>query len=233
MSNQEQSAAKPTGVPVEYVCPLCGGWDGLCAAFYAFLPFIDHLIDDLFCLHERKHRRVFLSDGRVWYRDPKKNQLVADLPPYRPDAPEWMLLLGKGQKILPQAKIFLLDVADWLEKALASIEGLNALNHSDLFTAEALLRFAQGLSPEYQEQRDYLLGYRERLEQTGTDPKWLVRCGRQAGFVAQSIAGARWELSTTSSREMVRQLARNPRGKDPRMLKIQGERFWWDPEAGD
>jgi len=64
------------------------------------------------------------------------------------------LLLEKGQKILAQAKFFLLDVADWLEKALSSLAGLDALQHSDLLAAEALLRLVQRLSPTYAEQRE-------------------------------------------------------------------------------
>ncbi len=75
----------------------------------------------------------------------KRNRLIAGLPPYRPDVPEWELLLEKGQKILPQAKFFLLDVADWLEKVLSSLEGLDAIQHSDRLGAEALLRLLQTL----------------------------------------------------------------------------------------
>jgi hypothetical protein len=232
MSNQEEPAAKPTaGSLVEYVCPPCGGWDQLCAVFSAFLPFIDHLIDDLFCVQHGKRGRLFVSESRVWYRDTEKNQLIAGLPPYRPDAREWKQLLEKCQKILPQAKVFLLDVADWLEKALSSVEGLEALRTSDLLTVEELARLIQTLSSAYGEQRVYLLGYPERLEQTGTDPKWLARPGRQAGFVARSMAGARWDLSPSSSREMLRLMERNPRGKILRTLKIEGERFWWDEEG--
>jgi hypothetical protein len=137
--------------------------------------------------------------------------------------------LAKGQKILPQAKFFLLDIADWLEKALSSLEGLKSIRKSDLLAAEQVLTLVPTLAEEFQEQREYLMNYREQLEEACMDPKWLGRPGRQAGFIARSMAGVRWSLVPSSSREMIRQIVRNPRGPSLRQLKIQGERQWWEP----
>jgi hypothetical protein len=88
----------------------------------------------------------------------------------------------------------------------------------------------QTLIPEFQEPRDYLLKYEGKLKDTGMDPKWFTGRGRQAGFIARSMAGARWGLSPSSSREMVRQMEQNRRGPSLRKLKIRDERRWWEPE---
>ena len=138
--------------------------------------------------------------------------------------------MENGQKILPQAKFFLLDIADWLEKALSSLEGLDRLGKSDVLTAEQVIKLVQTLTPAFQEQRDYLLKDETKLMDTGMDPRWLTGSGRQAGFIARSMAGARWGLSPSSSREMIRQMEQNPRGPSLRKLKIGDERRWWESE---
>jgi len=99
-----------------------------------------------------------------------------------------------------------------------------------MLTAEQVVKLVQTLTPEFQEQREYLLNYEEKLKHTGMDPKWLTGPGRQAGFIARSMAGARWGLSPSSSREMIRQMEQNPRGPSLRKLKIREERRWWEPE---
>ena len=180
-------------------------------------------------LEHPKLKSPRLVGDQIWYQLPDTKEMICGLPPYEPDSEEWKRLLEKGRKILPQAKFFLLDIADWLEKALASLEALNSIKKSDLLAAEELAKLVQTLPQEFQEQREYLLNHRERLQDTGMDTKWLGTSGRQAGFVARSMAGARWNISPSSSREMIRQMARNPRGPSLRKLKIQGERGWWEP----
>jgi hypothetical protein len=69
--------------------------------------------------------------------------------------------------------------------------------------------------------------WRFQGEETATDVKWPRRPGRQSEFVAMCMAGARWNLAPLGSREIVRQLKLNPRGRSLRKLGIQGERFWW------
>ncbi len=232
MQYQEEPVAKRTeGNLVEYVCPVCGGWDRLCEVYRAFLPFIDHLIQDL-CLKEHpKLQQPFLVGHYLWFRIPGGDEIIHGLRSYVPNAPEWKVLLEKGEKILPQAKLFLLDIADWLEKALASIEQLNAIVQSDLLVAEQLVELVKGLPDEFHEQREYLLQHEDKLKDTGMDPKWRKSPGRQATFVAGSMAGARWGLTPSTSREFVRQVRRNPRGPRLRTLKIEKERYWWEPEA--
>jgi len=215
---------------VLYVCQVCGGYQTLIGASNKFLPFIDHLIGDLAQLEHPKLKNPRLVDDQIWYQLPETNEIICGLPPYKPDAEEWKRLLEDGRKILPQATFFLLDIADWLEKALSSLQGWDGLGKSDVLTAEQVVKLVQTLAPEFQEQREYLLKYEEKLKDTGMDPKWLTGPGRQAGFIARSMAGARWGLSPSSSREMIRQMEQNPRGPSLRKLKIREERRWWEPE---
>jgi hypothetical protein len=215
---------------VQYVCQLCGGYRTLIGASTKFLPFIDHLIRDLALLENPKLREPRLVGDQIWYQLPESNETIWGLPAYDPDSAEWKRLLANRQKILRQAMFFLLDIADWLEKALSPLGGLACLGTSDLLTAEQVVKLVKTLTPEFQEQRDYLLHYEEKLKDTGMDPKWLTGPDRQADFIARSMAGARWDLSPSSSREMIRQMARNARGESLRKLKIQAERRWWEPE---
>jgi len=227
---EEPVAKRKEGNLVEYVCPLCGGWDRLCEVYQAFLPFLDHLIQDL-CLKEHpKLKRPLLVGSHLWFQISDRD-IIYGLPRYEPNSPEWKRLLEKGEKILPQAKLFLPDIADWLEKALASIEQLNSIVQSDLFTAERLVKLAKGLPEEFKEQRECLLEYEGQLKDTGMDPKWRKSRNRQSVFVAESMAGARWGITPSTSREFIRQIRRNPRGPRLRTLKIAKERYWWEPEA--
>jgi hypothetical protein len=231
MQNDEGRVAKRNEANlVEYTCGLCGGFD-LEGVFFEFLPFIDHLTQHL-CLEQlRELSQPFPgANDEVWYRDPDTSEVIHGLPEYDPDSPGWQRFLKKKEKLLPQAKVFLLDIADWLERPLGSIEPLNSITQSDVLVAEQLVKLAQTLPPEYQEPRDYLLKHEEILKDTGMDPKWPKLPGRQARFVAESMAGARWRLTPSSSRELIRQIRRNPRGPTLRILKISEERYWWEPQ---
>jgi hypothetical protein len=230
MPNEDEPVAKPKeGSLVEYICPVCGGWDRGCEVYYAFLPFIDHLIRDLCIVQHARLKQPFLVGDRIWYRIPDTDEILYGLPPYEPNSREWKKLLDKGQKILPQAKLFLPDIADWLEKVLLPIEALNSIEKSDLSVAEQLVKLVQALPPEAQEQREYLLQHEETLKETGMDPKWLGGPGRQAGFVARSMAGARWSLTPSSSRELIRQVRRTPRVQALQTIGINKEGRWWEP----
>jgi hypothetical protein len=231
MQNEfEPVANRNEGGFVQYVCQVCGGYQTLIGASDKFLPFIDHLIRDLCVLEHPKLQNPRLVGDQIWYQLPESNEMLCGLPPYDRESKEWKRLLENGQKILPQAKFFLLDIAEWVEKALSSLDGLDSIEKSDVMTAEQVVKLVQTLIPEFQEQRDYLLNYEDKLKDTGMDPKWLTGPGRQAGFVARSMAGARWGLSPSTSREMIRQIERNPRGPSLRKLKIQDERRWWEPQ---
>jgi hypothetical protein len=139
-------------------------------------------------------------------------------------------LLGKNRKILPQAETFLLDIGNWLEVALASLVELNAIKKSDLKTADALVLLIKSLGKEFSEQREYLLQHGASLEDTGTDPKWLARPGNQARFVADSMGGARWGLTTSSSREMIRKTNPVIRRQAFKSLKLKLDGDWWRPQ---
>lgn len=230
MQNEGEPVTKrKEGSFVEYVCPLCGGWDALCAVFPAFLPFIDHLIGDLCLLQLRQLSRPINHEGQVWFVNPDTNELIPGLPAYEPDSPSWQRFLKKGEKLLPQAKFFLPDIADWLEKALAPIDRLKSIKQSDLFLAELLVELVKTLPPEFQEQHEYLLRHEEKLKNTGMDPKWKSEPGQQARFIARSLAGARWGLKPSTSREFIRQATRSPRGSVLGSLGFQKEGRWWEP----
>jgi hypothetical protein len=235
MQNEENRVAKPNeGSFVEYVCPVCGGWDRLGAVYSEFLSFIDHLIGDLCLLQLRELSQPFPGPNHeIWYRDPDTNEVIQGLPDYAPDSLAWKQLMEKGEKILPQAKIFLLDVADWLETALASIEEIGSILQSDILAADQLIKLVETLAPEFREQREYLLGHVEKMRETATDVKWPRRPGRQSEFVGMCMAGARWNLAPLGSREMVRKLRLNPRGPSLRKLGIRGERYWWKLQNED
>jgi hypothetical protein len=231
MQNEEQPIAKRRqGNLVEYICRQCGDYDRE-GVFYAFLPFIDHLIGHL-CLEQlRELSQPFHgANDEAWYRNPDTFDVIPGLPLYEPESLPWKRFLKKGEKLLPQAKVFLPDIADWLGKALDSIEPLNSILQSDVLVAEQLIQLSQGLTPEFQEQREYLLKCEEKLKDVGKDPKWPRLRGRQASFVGKSMAGARWKLTPSTSRELVRQIRRNPRGPTLRILNIRQERYWWEPQ---
>ena len=232
MQNEGEPVAKrKEGSVVEYVCPVCGGWEALCAVFPAFLPFVDHLIEHLCFKQLRELSQPFPgASGEALFRNPDTYEVIYTPPQYRPDSSAWRQFLKKGQKLLPQAKVFLPDIADWLEKALASIEELKSIKQGDLFAAVQLAELVKKLPPESQEQREYLLRHEEELKDTGMDPKWPKLPGRQASFVAKSMAGARWRLTPSTSREEIRQTRRNPRGPALPSLGIRKEGRWWEPE---
>lgn len=230
MQNEGDPATKrKEGSFVEYVCPVCGGWDALCAVFRAFLPFIDHLVGDL-CLKQLPQlSRPINHEGQAWFRDPDTNELIPGLPPYAPDSPPWQRFLKKGEKLLPQAKFFLPDIADWLEKALAPIERLKSIKKSDVVVADLLVELVKMMSPEFREQREYLLKYEDKLRDTGMDPKWNSESDERARFVARSLAGARWGLAPSTSREFIRQATHSSRGSQLEALGFKKEGRWWEP----
>jgi hypothetical protein len=169
-----------------------------------------------------------LVGDEIWYRIPGTNRLIPGLPAYSPDSIEWRELLGK-KKILPQAALFLPDVGNWLQIALSSLLELNAIQKSDLITAAALVSLIGSLGAEFGEQRHYLLRHDQHLQDSGTDPKWLAKPGNQARFVADSMAGARWGLTISSSREMIRTTSDAARRDVFKKLQIPLIENWWMP----
>jgi hypothetical protein len=138
--------------------------------------------------------------------------------------------LEPGQKMLPEAKWFLLDIADWIAVALVTLAELRFLQKSEIATAERLVTLVKSLGDEFQDQRNYLLSYEERLKEAGMDPKWSGNPGSQANFVARSMAGARWTLTNSSSREIIRSVNESERKDAFQKLKISTMRGWWLPE---
>jgi len=112
-------------------------------------------------------------------------------------------------------------VGDWLEQALMKFTEINAILTSNLKVAEDLVSFARRLPDDFREQRDYLLQHQERLQETGMDPKWPRKAGGQIRFVAESMAGAEWNLTPSTSREFIRE--HKPRKS---AIPAQDQRWW-------
>ena len=143
----------------------------------------------------------------------------------------WKRFLKRKERLLPQAKFFLPDLADWLEKALTTVEGIQALEASSLFVADQLLSLVATLSSEFDEQKQYFLEFAETLKETAMDPKWQGSWPGRSGFVAASMADARWDLTPSSSREMVRQERLKQRGQRLRNIWIAHPHRWWDADS--
>lgn len=230
MPDQREPVAKKIAAnTVEYVCPRCG-WYDMTGVFREFLPFIDHLVQDLALkFHPTLSQPIVQASGIIWFQRPATNNLILGLPPYSPDSAEWEVLLSKNEKLLPQAKLFLGDIASWLEQALNEIEELNHVKTSNIETAEQLLLLVKQLGEQFQEQQTYLLKYPDSLRGVATDPKWTGKEGKQASFIARSYAGARWKLTSSGSREMIRTVDQAARKEAIRYLKLGSNSSWWHP----
>ncbi len=145
---------------------------------------------------------------------------------------------------MPERKIFLSFIADWLEWAFVSIPELNSIGESSILVADRLVALIRGLPEPFQEQRDYLLKQEEKLRETGMDPKWPLTPGTQSRFAAESMAGAQWGLTPSSSREYIRREGKRTRTLKGREIFLdskaleeaifnQPEGRWWEAEGAD
>lgn len=241
MENTTETAAKQkTGSFGPYECPVCRPYP-VNHIYSSFLQFIDHLIDHVYRLNHKGQWEHVLLGGSWWYRieaepgNPATSRLVPELPPYHPNSPAWKdLCLAGNEKILPEARMFLPEVADWLADALATLDELNEISESSVLVADRLVQLVGKLSPQFQERRDYLLKEQAaKLKDTGMDPKWPRSPGQQVRFVAESMASARWGLTPSTSREFIRQ-ERQPQRQSARRAELrrfgfQKEGRWWEP----
>ena len=217
MENQEERAAKREAKESWRKCPICG------QEFEAFLPLIKHVEED----SRRESQMVKVELGAKDYLAKKIVQEF--LPSLRESGADRRR--GRRQsgiskrKVADKTKGLLSVVADWLERALANSSEINSIVTSDLKVAEELVGLARRLPENFQEQRDYLLKHQERLKEIGMDPKWPRKAGSQIRFVAESMAGAEWNLSPSTSREFIRQ-TKPRKGAIP----ATGQR-WWDPSS--
>src|SRR5206468_11281659 len=129
------------------------------------------------------------------------------------------------RKVADEAKALL--SSDWLEQPLTTFSEVNSIVTSDLKVAQDLVSFVRRLPDDFREQRDYLLQHQERLQETGMDPKWPRKAGGQIRFVAESMAGAEWNLRPSTSREFIRQ-TKLRKGAIPGVPQR-----WWDPGSKD
>jgi hypothetical protein len=217
MENQEERAAKREAKESWRKCPICG------QEFEAFLPLIKHVEED--CRRESQMVKVELG-GKDYLAKRIAQEFLPSLQGSGPDRRRGRRQSGVSKrKVADEAKGLLSVVADWLEQALTNFSEINSIVTSDLKVAEELVGLAQRLPDDFREQRDYLLKHQGRLKETGMDPKWPRKAGGQIRFVAESMAGAEWNLSPSTSREFIR-LQKPRRGAIPAVPQR-----WWDPRS--
>ena len=179
MANQQERSAKNEEGVFWRTCPICCRGNAASPRFNTFLPLIKHLTEH------------FVDWEKVPSADTGDVFLSSQRPP--------------KQKIPPRATLLLAMVADWLERALQAFPEINSINTSDLKVADQLVSLSARLPDRFEEQRKYLQKHKDKLRDTGMDPKWSRKPGRQIRFVAESMAGADWDLTPSVSREYIRE----------------------------
>ena len=214
MQNHEEEAAKKEEGVFWRECPICA------QEFKDFLPLIKHLEEH----RRRESQRIKIELGADDYL---QKAIAREF--FQGTETDRNILRPTGgaakRKFAADAKGLLVAVANWLQEALMTFSDINSLLTSDVKVAERLAGFASRLPDVFREQRDYLLKHRERLKETGMDPKWPRKAGSQIRFVAESMAGAEWNLSPSTSREFIRQ-TKLRKGAIPGMPQR-----WWDPAS--
>ena len=217
MQDQDERAAKKEEQQFWRKCPICG------QEFEAFLPLIKHVEED----SRRESQMVKVELGAKDYLAKRiAQEFLPSLQGSGADRRRGRRQSGVSKrKVADKAKGLLSVVADWLEQALTNFSEINSIVTSDVKVAEELVSLAQRLPDDFREQRDYLLKHQGRLKETGMDPKWPRKAGGQIRFVAESMAGAEWNLSPSSSREFIRQ-TKPRKGTIPATAQR-----WWDPSS--
>ena len=196
MSNQRERSAKNAEGVFWRTCPICSRGNAASPRFDSFLPLIRHMVEH------------FVD----WEKVPSADAGDVFLSPQRPPK----------QKLPPRAKLLLVMVADWLEKALQAFPEINSITTSDLKVADQLVNLSARLPRGFEEQQKCFQKYQDKLSDTGMDPKWPRTPGRQIRFVAESLAGAEWNLTPSVSREYIREAK-------TRKSAIAGiDQRWWD-----
>ncbi len=220
MENKEDSAAKKEEGLFWKKCPLCG------QEFKQFLPLIRH-IDEHYRIEPHMKKVEF---GAADYL---RKAIAREFYPWSGAEPS-----GEGMSQLPRRKLadksveLLLAVEAWLETALETHPELNEILTSDVKVAGQLVTLAGDLPDGFREQREYLLNHRQLLEDTGMDPKWPRKPGGQVQFVAESMAGAEWNLTPSTSREYIR-LEKPRKGPIPTQDQGRWLRTIDEPEQDD
>ncbi len=225
MKQQANTAAKTVNKRFWRTCPICVQNKVASPEFQEFFRFIEHMEEHL----QPEVRPV---------KKKSSSRYVTE---------EELLAFSLGVELLevPKGKIadkagLLVVVSLWLQEALAACPELNNIRTSDLKVADQLVDLVRTLPDDFAEQRAYLMQHQDRLREVGMDPKWLRRPGSQVGFVADSMAGAKWGVPPSSSREYIRRF--NPKTKSMNrgvaaraglLDDLVKEGAWWNPRALD
>lgn len=222
MENKGDTSAKKEAGLFWKTCPICArerervGQGYPVSEFTSRMGWVRHMIEHV--------------DGPGEY-DRYVEQLAAREfgTPYQPPT-------GRQAKISPGAIRYLPVIADWLREALDAIPKLNEIKDSSIFTANQLVKLIEQLPEEFREQRTYMLGKERLVRDTGQDNKWPRTPNLQSKFVAESLAGAEWDVTPATSREYVRKARLRQEGKTTRRFQAtepaEKEGKWWEPEKG-
>lgn len=221
MEEQANTTAKGRNKEFWRKCPICIRNNAVSPDFQEFLPLIKHMEEHL----QPEPRPVRRASRYITEMDLLAFHYGFELR----ETPR--------RKIAREAEGLLVLVSQWLQAALVTCPEINTITTSNLKVADQLMDLVRKLPDEFAEQRAYLLQREERLRDTGMDPKWLRRPGRQVGFVADSMAGAGWDLPPATSREYIRRNSPRKKSIDSGLAASTGltdelikEGTWWKPE---
>lgn len=225
MTEQANTAAKEEERKFWRRCPICLQRNTPSSEFQRFLLFLEHM---------EEHLQPELQP----VRKKKASRFVTE---------EDLVAFHFGVELLEKPKTnkadqarLLLAVSLWLQEALAACPELNSIETSNIKVADHLVELVKRLPDHFAEQRTYLLEHEDRLRDTGMDPKWPRKPGSQVEFVGRSMAGARWGVPPSSSREYIRRMnpktKLNNRGVAVRtglLDELVKEGTWWNQGALD
>jgi hypothetical protein len=226
MDEQVNMAAKTENKEFWRKCPICIRNKVVSPEFQGFLPLVEHMEE-----HLQPAPRPARKKGANRYLT-EQDLMAAHF--------NVELLERPKRKIADEAKGLLVLVSHWLQEALAVCPEINTITTSNINVADQLVDLVKTLPDEHAEQRSYFLRYVEQLRDTGMDSKWLRTPGSQVAFVADSMAGAKWNIPPSSSREYIRRIC--PKGKSARhgasarrglIEELVPEGAWWKPGALD
>jgi hypothetical protein len=198
----EDNAAKRIKIDFSH-CPICIRCNSVSPEFKEYLPWLRHLIEHI----------DPASRSDAWYyinSKPKGKKVFAE------------------SKISATAKTFLPIIAYWLEEALDTLPKIGELTGSGTLTAGKLRAVVEAMSEQFGEQKRFLLRHSSLLVDTETDSRWPGRNDRRIKFVAESMAGADWGLTPSSSREYIRKQDPKSRRLIASQLGFQDEAKWWE-----
>lgn len=223
--------------PIWRKCPICerGGYvdgrhgtDFPSPEFDSFIALIRHLVDhqELAADPTPPPDLIDLLWHEIDLLWAELNKLQGRPRDARPGGPRG----GREARVSAGIRRLLPSIANWLRDALKTIPELDRRYNAGPRLSERLPALIGGLTDNFSEQREYLLRHKKTLQQAAGDKKWPSTPARQASFLAESMAGAEWGLTASSSREYIR--LEKPKSRKTRENTALGEGRWWEKGSG-